>query len=416
MRRACWVLVLALVACWTSVTLAASQQAPGGYQLLTDPQGTGAHLVATRQGSGTATSLLVLALKEVAGFFDGRPQAVGGYRDAGDQRAEVVFRATLRGTPVAGIAYALVGGGTGTTGFVFDSPQTIRQSLPRLVQFAGGGVGPAPALNWRQVPFPDGSGSMRLPEGWVITFSQKGMATAKGPHGWIERGLWTPMKTRAAAAQAIALSQRTIGRPMPWPGPVADPTDPPLSVLQVLNAHLNTPDNIVRIIGEAPVPPIAGYLQATFFDYEVEKGGNHYRMLRFLMLSDVMADGGWIAYYTYVGAPIDIFPQNLPVLLEIWASAETAQHVLVERLQAATQSLKEIGEMVRQSTQTRARSEQRIHDKWTEVIRGTRIVEDTLTGERRDVDLGYSKDIVRRLNEAEGPDRYREIPLWQLNQ
>ena len=183
--------------------LAQAQQAVPGYQLLTDPQVTGGHLIATRPGTGSATALLVQALKEVTGFFDGRPQAVGGARDGADQRAEVVFRATLHGSPVGGIAYAMVGGGTGTAGFVFDSPQTIRQSLPRLMQLAGGGAGPAPApaLNWREVMYPDGSGSMRLPEGWVISMSHKGMAAANGPHGMVESGIWSPVYTRAAAAQ-----------------------------------------------------------------------------------------------------------------------------------------------------------------------------------------------------------------------
>ena len=47
----------------------AQQQVPQGYQLLTDPQVTGAHLVATRSGSGSAKNLLGLALKEVRWFF-----------------------------------------------------------------------------------------------------------------------------------------------------------------------------------------------------------------------------------------------------------------------------------------------------------------------------------------------------------
>src|SRR5512135_1702550 len=94
--------------------LAQAQQAVPGYQLLTDPQVTGGHLIATRPGTGSATALLAQALKEAVGFFDGRPQAVGGARDTADQRAEVVFRAMLRGSPVGGIGYAIVGGGTGT--------------------------------------------------------------------------------------------------------------------------------------------------------------------------------------------------------------------------------------------------------------------------------------------------------------
>jgi len=412
---------------WTLLAgpgLAQAQQAVPGYQLLTDPQVTGGHLIATRPGTGSATALLVQALKEVAGFFDGRPQVVGGARDAVDQRAEVVFRATLRGSPVGGIAYAIVGGGTGTAGFVFDSPQAIGQSLPRLIQLAGGaGPGPAPALNWRETPFPDGSGWMKLPEGWVITFSKEGMASARGPHGLIERGVWMHVRTRAGAAQYSALVQAAVGRPAPYPGPVADPTDP-VTVLQELNAYYNAPGqrsgnppaNILRIIEVAPVTPAPGYRQAAYIDYEVEIGGVRCRILKFLMLSNVTTDGIWIPYFTYVLSSSESFPQNLPILLEIWGSARTAQHVIHEKLDEAVRSLREVGEIYRQTAQNRERSQDRIHDKWTEVIRGTRIVEDTLTGERRDVDLGYSKEIVRRLNQGEGTDRYREIPLWQLNQ
>jgi len=421
-----WVLALGFFATWASAAPADAQpQVPAGYQLLTAPQVTGGHLVATRHGSGSATTLLGLALKEGAGFFDQRPQAVGGARDAADQRAEAVFRATLRGAPVGGIAYALVGQGTGTTGFVFDNPQTLRQSLPRLLPLAagGGGPAPAPAQNWRETPFPDGSGSMQLPEGWVITFAHKGMASARGPHGWIERGVWFQVKTRAAAAQFSALAQGAIGQAKPWPGPVADPTDP-VTVLQEMSARTRAqgqqtrtpPETILRIIDVAPVSPAPGFQQAAYIDYEVDIGGVRCRLLRFLTLSHVGPDGMWIPYSTYVGSAVEAFPQNLPVLLQIWGSARTAQHVLDEKLGEALQSLKEVGAIARQTAQTRERSQHRIHDQWTEVMRGTRIVEDTLTGERRDVGLGYSHEIVRRLNEGAGTDRYREIPLWQLNQ
>jgi len=57
-----------------------------------------------------------------------------------------------------------------------------------------------------------------------------------------------------------------------------------------------------------------------------------------------------------------------------------------------------------------------MHDNWTEAFRGTRVVEDTRTGTRGDVNLGYSTEIVRRLNQQEGYERYRVIPLQELNQ
>jgi hypothetical protein len=399
----------------------AQQQVPQGYQLLTDPQVTGGHLVATRSGSGSATGLLGLALKEVRGFFQWGPEAVAGFQDAEDRRAEVLFRAGLSGSPIGGIAYANVGGGTGTTGFVFDSPQTLRRTLPRLMQLYGGGGGApapaAPALNWRETPFPDGSGSMRIPDGWVITFAQKGMASAEGPHGVIERGIWTPVYTRAAAAQMSS----TAG--MPVPGPVFDPTDP-VTALQAHMAFLNAANQqrggptrrMLRLVEAAPAPVVPGYSQAAYVDYEYEMSGRRYRCIQYVMLGNVSPAGTWVFYTTYVASPSETFAQNLPVLLQIWGSSRTAQHVLQERIENAMQSLREAGDIYRQATGSRERAQQRMHDKWTEVFRGSRIVEDSLTGDRGSANLAWSKDIVRKLNEAEGYNRYREIPLWQLNQ
>ena len=127
-------------------------------------------------------------------------------------------------------------------------------------------------------------------------------------------------------------------------------------------------------------------------------------------------DGTWLLYTSYAASRVESFAQNLPILIEIWKSARTAQWVVNEALESAMNSLRDAGEIWRRSTQNRERAEQRIHDKWTEVFRGTRIVEDTQTGRRGDVDLAWSRDFVRKLNEREGYGRYREIPLWQLNQ
>ena len=401
-----------------SAPIFANQQVPPGYQLLTSPEVTGGHLVTQRPGTGSAASLLMQSFEEVQVFFQYGPEFIGGFSDVEDRRAEAFFRAGLNGATIGGIAYAIVGGGTGYTGFVFDTPQTIRHTLPRLMQLSGvtGRAAAAPSLNWRDTPFPDGSGWMKLPEGWVITFAQKGMASAEGPHGIIERGVWVPVYTRAAAAQLPRIGG------MPLPGPVFDPTDP-VTALQEHNAYLNAvnqqkgiaPRILIRLVEASPAPPVSGYSQAAYIDYEYEAAGRRYRSIQYVMLGNVSAAGSWIFYTTYVASPSETFQQNLPILLEIWGSSRTAQHVLQERIDNAIQSLKEAGEICRQASGNRERAQQRIHDKWTEVIRGTRIVEDSLTGERRDANLAWSVDIVRKMNEAEGYDRFRELPLWQLN-
>jgi hypothetical protein len=53
------------------------------------------------------------------------------------------------------------------------------------------------------------------------------------------------------------------------------------------------------------------------------------------------------------------------------------------------------------------------HADFGEVIRGYRTVEDTTTGERKEVPLGDAKEIVGTLNEGD-PGRYKEIPARDM--
>jgi hypothetical protein len=65
----------------------------------------------------------------------------------------------------------------------------------------GGAAAPAtPAAPLHQTPFPDGSGSVGLPDGWTITGAHAGEVTAKGPAG--------------------------AGLHFDWPIPALDPDDP----------------------------------------------------------------------------------------------------------------------------------------------------------------------------------------------
>jgi hypothetical protein len=414
--------LLGLLLCLAACDLAFAQQGlPPGYQLLTDPHTSGGILVAERPAQG-ATSVLMQALGEVTPFFDRRPGVFAAFRDAYDQRAEAGFQGAIRGAPVQGVASATVLSGVGTIGFAFDSPQTIVQTLPRLRQLAapllGPGQDPTAALTWRIVPFPDGSGQMELPDGWQYTFAQKGMVAAMGPQGIIERSVATRIMTRAGAARLAAMYPT-----LPVPGPVLDPTNPVSAFVEFFgqtaagNARRSgqPPERLLRVIEASPVALQApGLAQAAYIDYEVQRAGGVWRGLTLVILGSIMSDGSWLFYLTYVSSPTQTFAQNLPVLVRIWNSALTAQHVIQERLDNALNSLREAGEIWRQSTQNRRQAEQRMADDWTEVFRGTRVVEDTRTNTRTDVPIGYSTEIVNHLN-LQSPGRYREIPLRELN-
>ena len=402
-----------------------SQQGlPPGYQLLTDPQTSGGLLIAQRQGVTAATPLLTNAFNEAASFFDGRPRATGGVRDAHDQQAEAGFQATIQRTPVAGVAIATVRGGIGTVGFAFDSPNTIARTLPRLLQLGGSPAGgpqggcPPPPVNWRVEPYPDGSGQIQLPEGWQITGAHKGMVSASGPQGEIAHGIWIQMMTRAGAASIYGSGIA----PGPLPYPVADPTDP-VAVLQVKWAHVaaqmrqqgRPATRITRIVEAAPRPVPQGLSSITMIDFEYEYKGVLYRNISQLILGTIAMDGSYLYYESSEASRSECFGQNLPTLIRISDSAQTAGHVVRERLENAMNSLRQAGEIYRQTIQNRNRAQDRAHANWTEAFRGTRIVEDTRTGQWRDVDLAYSGDTVRRLNDREGYPRYREIPLRDLN-
>jgi len=400
------------------------QGVPPGYRLLTDPQTSGGLLIAQRQGVTAATPLLVDAFNDAATFFDGRPRAVGGVRDAQDQQAEAGFQATIQRAPVAGVAVATVRGGIGTVGFAFDSPHTIARTLPRLLQLGGSPAGgpqggcPPPPVNWQVVPYPDGSGQIQLPEGWRITGAHKGMVSASGPHGEIGHSIWIQMMTRAGAASYYSSGLA----PGPLTYPVADPTDP-VAVLQVKWASFaadarrkgHPAARIRRIIEAVPRPVPQGLLSDALIDLEYEFRGALYRNISDVILGTVGMDGSYLYYESNEASRSECFGQNLPTLIRIADSAQTAGHVVRERLENAMNSLRQAGEIYRQTIQNRNQAQDRSNANWTEAFRGTRIVEDTRTGQWRDVDLAYSGDTVRRLNEREGYPRYREIPLRDLN-
>jgi len=268
------------------------------------------------------------------------------------------------------------------------------------------------------VLYPDGSGQIQLPEGWKITGAHKGMVSASGPHGDVNHSIWIQMMTRAGAASIYGSGLA----PGPLPYPVADPTDP-VAVLQVKWAHVaaqmrqqgHPATRITRIIEAAPRPVAQGLLSDTLVDLEYEFQGALYRNISHVILGAVAMDGSYLYYESNEASRSECFGQNLPTLIRIADSAQTAGHVVRERLENAMNSLRQAGEIYRQTIQNRNQAQDRSNANWTEAFRGTRIVEDTRTGQWRDVDLAYSGDTVRRLNEREGYPRYREIPLRDLN-
>ncbi len=418
MSRHIGFLLPAIVAILLTLDTASGQAPPPGYQLLTAPQTSGGLLVTQRQAVTSSLQLLRQGFHEIAPFFERRPQALGGYADVRDQYAQAAFMATSRQMPLNGVAFSVITGGAGTLGFAFDTPQTFRQSLPRLLALIGGSATasqvacPQPQ-RWQLVPFPDGSGQIQLPEGWSISSAYKGAVSAGGPQGMINRGLQVNLMTRAGAAQS---SIRV-------PFPVVDPTDviAPLMAAWQFSADVNRRQGLPglqprRVLRVTPAEPISGMIHHAFVDLEVDVLGKIFHAFSHVLIGAVLPGGLYLYYESNGMAPTECFEAYFPTLIQILGSAQTASHVIRERLDQARRSQQEAHDIWWDATRNRNRSLDRIADDWTEVRRGTRLYEDTLTGTRRDAPLTYSADLVRELNQQEGYERYREIPLRDLNQ
>jgi enamine deaminase RidA (YjgF/YER057c/UK114 family) len=115
-----------------------------------------------------------------------------------------------------------------------------------------------------------------------------------------------------------------------------------------------------------------------------------------------------------VSSPVENFARYLPTMIRIWESRQVSGRVLRERLADIQKNLHEIDNIIQQTYENRQASLDRIGADWTEVIRDQTVVEDSPVGERRYVPLSSVNELIRGLNEAAGYERYRHIPLREL--
>ena len=403
---------------------AAAQLVPNGYQLITDPQGTAAMIVSQRPAR-SATAALAQGIAEVAGAFDAKPTLLGAFRDVRDQTAEAGFRTTLRRVPVSGIAFADVSGGVARVGFAFDNMQAPATGVLRLLQQAGhipADSGGAPG-NWRTVQYPDGSGTVRLPEGWQIVSAVKGAMDAAGPQGRIFKAINIHCTTRAGAAQTEQVL-RMAGMPPHLIAQnfariiIADPGEPASTMVAVgLQNSAKLGDGSyrhLRFVQVVPLQPPPGLAQAAIIDHEYMLKGIRERSLVYVAISGDFGNGTWGYYTSGLATRSETFTRNFSLLYEILLSAQTAQHTIQERWDSTLNNMREIGEIRRQVHDNRSLSNERIHADRIEALQGRRIVQDRSTGQTGYANLGYSREVVQSLNTQAGWARYQEIPLRDL--
>lgn len=283
-------------------------------------------------------------------------------------------------------------------------------SFQKLMDVAKSSV-PKDEIRWRNAMLPDGSGQMRLPEGWRITGAHQGMVSAEGPHGVADLGIWTQVYTPQAAAAC-------------WVRPplVAQYKDPETAVREItpqisaLLVQQGQPGvKFVRVIERAPVQ--WGFGKSEFLHLELERNGQKWQSVS-LVIMNLNVDGTWLYYTSGVGAPADAFAKNLPVLAQIWSSWKVADQVYRRRLDKALESMAQTNRIIVDSYENYSRTMDRAMRHWSYAFRGDAPVRDEKFGTDHDlrryengVDL---EKAIERANREEGYERYRILDPKEL--
>jgi len=354
--------------------------------------GGGRVLTASFSEFSGATEASHGAVRALAAYFDAAPSVRTVVTDNNDSQAQVFFDARLDSTPVAGVILISMNGGTSQVSVLYDRPQSLRNSLAEMAR-----SGPAERrvpverpVNWQTYNFPDGSGSINLPEGWIFDGAEQGEVHARGGQGeYLELG-------RPNYIQEYALPGSAGITIMPF---ISDPVEALVAFERQQGMELR----IIESRQEAP------NLSMALYDYTAN--GVPCRAFAYLQTMLTPGGGSWILYTSYVAAPAGRFAGTFQTLLDAWKTYRISGKLISERIQAAAQSLREAGEILRQSNANTSDTYRRTNYAWELCRREQDLIEDTWDHDRGTVQTIDAHHLVDELNRQEGSERWRVVPL-----
>jgi len=429
--------------------------APGGYRVI-NATSFGEVITTQKAGVPTLQAALQATLRDLTRYFGVRPDVKGAYVDVKDPSSgSARFTVTAKGQALRGFILGRIVPAGANVAVIFalaNTPAdewkrlTRQRSAPRPAaagseEGAKGALSSEPAhLPLRQFNFPDGTGSMGLPEGWrTDSQSQRGGIVVKGPGDQLML-LSIPATVVVPSSQTARMQRQFRGPPV-----LVAPFTTPLEVFKILVPQLSRASMSHGGPGFAIDNPVPMQTlkasqpggRAALFTVGVTERQRHYKAIVQIEIDPIPPES-FTMFQTAFRAPDATFDRDLPVMEEIANSVRENGQVVRQKWN------QEIAERKRQNDAFQSEQRQksdafysRLHanqrdsdariqsvenserasnqslrsaDDTVEYIRGVRTVEDTQTGEKASVDLGYVDKVVDGLNEHD-PARYREIPL-----
>lgn len=179
-----------LAALAVAFTASNGADAKAVFQTIEGPQG-GRVLMAPLDAAGEQAALIAL-LRDIHQYFGAKPEIGQIVRDKSGSLS-ALFSDKTEGKEVQGIAIVSAGAAGASQGtVVYDVAARFGTTANTLLKIAGAHAQAAapsgqaagesdPAAPLTQTTFPDGSGSIGLPQGWKIIAARAGGAAIKGP-------------------------------------------------------------------------------------------------------------------------------------------------------------------------------------------------------------------------------------------
>jgi hypothetical protein len=431
----------------------------------------------------TARQVVKQTGPDLAAYFGQKPKLVGVFQDQKDRKSACVFFSeALNGQPIKGLSVIKVTDDATREWVVFcqaDAPKgeamklLARHKTPQPATdtgagnsapaaSGGGGVataGSAPAnplsgnsaaaaspagsggsdvqstppanIKLQTYNFPDGTGSIGVPDGWTCTSPTIGNCVVKGPADQIV-GMDLSGTIDVPNGQSMRLLQmghQDLSRALI--GPFSpDPATALKNLIQAINrisqAHGGPTNTVDEIVSQKPLQPIPGVPNARAAIIEMKSTrttngvAKQFHSVQQFNVYSFNPQDTWNYYACQLNAPEETFKQDFPVMNAIFASLKENAAGIAAKGAAEQQQVNQIQAQTRQMTANtdaaiRNMQEQQLESDRSfadvdEGIRGYRKVYDTQTGEESDVNLGDVNGVVNALNESD-PGRYVQVPL-----
>ncbi len=410
----------------------------GGFQVVPSQAGSGMALVKRGSGERSARQLTQNAVQSLGASMDRPPKLLGGMVSKEDDEAMLSFVGHQGGQITQGYVVAKLSQNNYTVAVAMDDPKRLTRSGAALLAavdpaMANGGrsgagsggnsIGPSPYknANWVRVPF--GSGQLEMPSDWKIVGQGQGAVDIVGPRGEaVSLGMASQVLTPEAARMSALPPQMFI----------APATTDPMTAFrnvqpQIERMGVKLGGAVVRMgrVHESDRIQFPGFNAALIASDGIGSVGNRpYRKLSLVAAGPVLATGTWVYYTSEVYAPTELYPHALPVMLKIWNSWTVDKKVLMERLVAASNSMRETQDILKGIHADGAASRDRINAGWGQQIRGTVTVADNDSGKRSEEWLyqpgpasngigtehnRHMDTVVRDANAAAGYERWQTV-------